>query len=59
MTQGPNCIQVADITIRKFTHAIVNADEVAFFVNTGQVVQTMGPGGTRSVLTSSPPGRAH
>ena len=33
-----------DITIRKFTHAIVNADEVAFFVNTGQVVQTMGPG---------------
>ncbi|HEX4830208.1 MAG TPA: SPFH domain-containing protein [Trebonia sp.] len=33
-----------DVTIRKFTHAIVNADEVAFFVNTGQVVQTMGPG---------------
>ena len=33
-----------DITIRKFTHAIVNADEVAFFVNTGQVVQTLGPG---------------
>src|SRR5215472_11666863 len=33
-----------DITIRKFTHAIVNADEVAFFINTGQVVQTMGPG---------------
>ncbi len=33
-----------DITIRKFTHAIVNADEVAFFVSTGQVVQTMGPG---------------
>jgi membrane protease subunit (stomatin/prohibitin family) len=26
------------------THAIVNADEVAMFVNTGQVVQTMGPG---------------
>jgi membrane protease subunit (stomatin/prohibitin family) len=33
-----------DVLIRKFTHAIVNADEVAFFVNTGQVVQTMGPG---------------
>jgi membrane protease subunit (stomatin/prohibitin family) len=33
-----------DITIRKFTQAIVNADEVAFFVNTGQVVQTLGPG---------------
>jgi len=33
-----------DITIRRFSHAIVNADEVAMFVNTGQVVQTMGPG---------------
>jgi membrane protease subunit (stomatin/prohibitin family) len=33
-----------DVTIRKFTHAIVNADEVAFFVNAGQVVQTIGPG---------------
>ena len=33
-----------DLTIRRFTHAIVNADEVAMFVNTGQVVQTMGPG---------------
>jgi membrane protease subunit (stomatin/prohibitin family) len=33
-----------DISIRRFTHAIVNADEVALFVNTGQVVQTMGPG---------------
>jgi membrane protease subunit (stomatin/prohibitin family) len=33
-----------DITIRRFAHAIVNADEVAMFVNTGQVVQTMGPG---------------
>jgi hypothetical protein len=31
-----------DVTIRRFTHAIVNADEVAMFVNTGQVVQTMG-----------------
>ena len=27
-----------DVTIRRFTHAIVNADEVALFVNTGQVV---------------------
>ena len=33
-----------DVTIRRFTHAIVNADEVAMFVNTGQIVQTMGPG---------------
>jgi len=33
-----------DVTIRRFTRAIVNADEVAMFVNTGQVVQTMGPG---------------
>src|ERR1700691_6475173 len=33
-----------DVTIRRFTPAIVNADEVAMFVNTGQVVQTMGPG---------------
>ena len=33
-----------DVTIRHFTHAIVNADEVAMFVNTGQIVQTMGPG---------------
>jgi membrane protease subunit (stomatin/prohibitin family) len=33
-----------DIMIRRFTHAIVNADEMALFVNTGQVVQTLGPG---------------
>jgi len=33
-----------DVNIRRFTRAIVNADEVALFVNTGQVVQTMGPG---------------
>jgi len=33
-----------DVTIRRMTRAIVNADEVAMFVNTGQVVQTMGPG---------------
>jgi membrane protease subunit (stomatin/prohibitin family) len=33
-----------DHNIRKFTRAIVNADEVAMFVNTGKVVATMGPG---------------
>jgi membrane protease subunit (stomatin/prohibitin family) len=33
-----------DITIRRYTRAIVNADEMAMFVNTGQVVQTLGPG---------------
>jgi membrane protease subunit (stomatin/prohibitin family) len=33
-----------DHSIRRFTRAIVNADEVALFVNTGKVVQTMGPG---------------
>ena len=33
-----------DLTIRRFTRAIVNADEMAMFVNTGQVVQTLGPG---------------
>jgi membrane protease subunit (stomatin/prohibitin family) len=33
-----------DHNIRKFTRAIVNADEMAMFVNTGQVVATMGPG---------------
>ncbi|MBV9593834.1 MAG: SPFH domain-containing protein [Actinobacteria bacterium] len=33
-----------DVSIRRFTKAIVNADEVALFVNTGRVVQTMGPG---------------
>jgi membrane protease subunit (stomatin/prohibitin family) len=33
-----------DTAIRHFTQAIVNADEVALFVNTGQVAATMGPG---------------
>jgi membrane protease subunit (stomatin/prohibitin family) len=33
-----------DHNIRKYTRAIVNADEMAMFVNTGQVVATMGPG---------------
>jgi membrane protease subunit (stomatin/prohibitin family) len=33
-----------DVNIRKMTRAIVNADELAVFVNTGKVVGTMGPG---------------
>jgi membrane protease subunit (stomatin/prohibitin family) len=33
-----------DVSIRKMTRAIVNADEIAVFVNTGQVIGTMGPG---------------
>src|ERR1700722_8137073 len=33
-----------DNNIRKFTRAIVDADEMALVVNTGQVVWTMGPG---------------
>ena len=33
-----------DLSIRRYTKAIVNADEEALFVNTGQVVATMGPG---------------
>ena len=33
-----------DHSIRRYTRAIVNADEVALFVNTGKVVQTLGPG---------------
>jgi len=33
-----------DVNIRKFTRAIVDADEMALFVNTGKVVGTMGPG---------------
>ncbi len=33
-----------DLNIRKMTRAIVNVDEMALFVNTGQVVASMGPG---------------
>jgi membrane protease subunit (stomatin/prohibitin family) len=33
-----------DVRIRKFTRAIVDADELALFINTGQVIGTMGPG---------------
>ena len=33
-----------DLSIRRYSKAIVNADEMALFVNTGQVVATMGPG---------------
>jgi membrane protease subunit (stomatin/prohibitin family) len=36
-----------DDKIRKFTRAIVDADEMALFVNKGQVVGTMGPGQRR------------
>ena len=30
-----------DVSIRRYTRAIVAADELALFVNTGKVVQTM------------------
>jgi len=33
-----------DVSIRRASKAIVNADELALFVNTGKVVATMGPG---------------
>ena len=33
-----------DHSIRKFTRAIVDADELVVFVNTGQIIGTMGPG---------------
>src|ERR1700704_1325965 len=33
-----------DHNIRKMTRAIVDADEMAVFINTGQVIGTMGPG---------------
>jgi membrane protease subunit (stomatin/prohibitin family) len=33
-----------DVRIRKFTRAIVDADEMAIFLNTGKVIGTMGPG---------------
>lgn len=33
-----------DITIRRFTYAIVNADEMALFVNTGRIAAALGPG---------------
>ncbi|MFC4911271.1 SPFH domain-containing protein [Actinomadura gamaensis] len=33
-----------DVNIRRFTKAIVNADQMAMFVNTGQIVQMLGPG---------------
>ena len=33
-----------DVRIRKFTRAIVDADQMALFINTGQVIGTMGPG---------------
>jgi membrane protease subunit (stomatin/prohibitin family) len=33
-----------DVSIRRNSKAIVNADELAIFVNTGKVIATMGPG---------------
>ncbi|QNK79953.1 SPFH domain-containing protein [Nakamurella sp. PAMC28650] len=33
-----------DQSIRRYTRAIVNADELAIFVNTGKIAATMGPG---------------
>jgi membrane protease subunit (stomatin/prohibitin family) len=33
-----------DVNIRKMTRAIVDADEMAVFINTGKVIGTMGPG---------------
>ena len=33
-----------DVSIRRFSRAIVNADEAALFVNTGQVAAALGPG---------------
>ena len=33
-----------DVSIRKMTRAIVNADQMAVFINTGQVVGVLGPG---------------
>lgn len=33
-----------DVNIRKMTRAIVDADELAVFINTGQVLGTLGPG---------------
>ena len=33
-----------DVRVRKHSRAIVDADEVALFINTGQVIGTMGPG---------------
>jgi membrane protease subunit (stomatin/prohibitin family) len=33
-----------DVSIRRFSQAIVNADEQAYFVNTGQIAQPLGPG---------------
>ena len=32
-----------DVSIRRFSKAIVNADEIALFVNTGQVIGVMPP----------------
>src|SRR5260370_18936504 len=43
-SKGQIVFKWPDVTIRRYTRAIVNADEMAMFVNTGQGVQTLGPG---------------
>jgi membrane protease subunit (stomatin/prohibitin family) len=46
-----------DISIRRFTKAIVNADQLALFVNKGEVVGSMGPG-QHSIDADAIPGLA-
>src|ERR1700722_11786034 len=58
-----------DKTNLRYARAIVNADEMAMFVNTGQVVQTLGPGrhqidanelpGLGSIIDAVSGGEAH
>lgn len=43
-----------DLNIRRYTRAIVNADETALFVKSGRVVATMGPGRHRIDATELP-----
>jgi membrane protease subunit (stomatin/prohibitin family) len=43
-----------DVSIRRFSRAIVNADQIALFVHTGRVVQTLGPGRHRVDATELP-----
>lgn len=42
--KGQMVFKWPDHNIRRSTRAIVNADEMALFVNTGRIVGTMGPG---------------
>ncbi|WP_280455366.1 SPFH domain-containing protein [Nocardia brasiliensis] len=43
-----------DVNIRRYSRAIVNADEIALFVKSGRVVATMGPGRHRVDATELP-----